>query len=181
LWLPVALALAALTAAGLAYSSGGPAAQLDAQTRLYGGGGTDPGCFVPDIGFCRTGPTDISVDAHATGNGQAAYGNLNGRAGGRERVTCLAVDGNKASVGGVITADANPAAVGALFLMFFVDNGASGVDLASPLYNAPAGAGNWPAGFPYVCPSPDTGAPSFGLLPSFIPIVRGDIIVQDAP
>jgi hypothetical protein len=47
------LAVAALAGAAFAYSSGGPNEQLVNRDRLYGGGGTDPGCFVPDSGFCR--------------------------------------------------------------------------------------------------------------------------------
>jgi len=35
--------------------------------------------------------------------------------------------------------------------------------------------------FSYVCPSPDVGDPAFGLVRSFIPISRGDIVVQDGP
>jgi ABC-type branched-subunit amino acid transport system substrate-binding protein len=66
-------------------------------------------------------------------------------------------------------------------LIFYVDNGppGSGADLASPLYAGPPDPAGWPAGFPYVCPSPDTGVPALGIFRSFIPISRGDIVVQD--
>src|SRR5712691_2056877 len=90
--LPV-LGLAALAIAGFAYSSGGPNEQLVHQDRLYGGGGTEPGCFVPDIGFCRPVATNFAIEAHATQDGQAAYGDYNsGRT--HSQITCLAVDGN---------------------------------------------------------------------------------------
>ena len=178
----VTLAAGTLAIAGLAYSSGGPNAQLVAQDRLYGGGGTDPGCFVPDIGFCRTVPTNFAIDAHATRTGQAAYGDMvSGN--GHKQVTCLAVDGNNAVIGGTIVAAPDPSIDGFLFVQFFVDNGtiAFGGDLASPFYNGPADPSGWPPGFPYVCPSPDSGAPEFGLIRSFLPISRGDVVVQDAP
>jgi hypothetical protein len=180
--LPASLALVALVVAGLAYSSGGPNEQLAAQDRLYGGGGTDPGCFVPDIGFCRTGFTNFSLDAHATATGQAAHGD-HVSAVGHSQVTCLAVHGNNAVVGGVTLSSPNPSTVGTLFAFFFVDRGTpdSGqLDLVSPRWSGPADPSGWPPGFPYACPSPDTGATEFGLIRSFIPISRGDIVVQDA-
>jgi ABC-type branched-subunit amino acid transport system substrate-binding protein len=175
--LPV-LGLAALAIAGFAYSSGGPNEQLVHQDRLYGGGGTEPGCFVPDIQFCRSVPTNIAIDAQATQDGNAAAGDYV-NAVGHNQVTCLAVHGHNAAVGGIIVAGAN---VGALFAAFYVDNGppGSGADLVSPNYVDSPDPAKWPPGFPYVCPSPDTGAPAFGLFRSFIPLSRGDIVVQDA-
>ena len=172
--------LAALGLAALAYSSGGPNAQLVFQDRVWGGGGTDPGCFVPNIDFCRTGSTNFAVDAHATGNGQAAYGDHIGGA-GRSQITCIAVDGHNAVVGGVSVTSPDPSRVGWLFAIFYVDAGGpgSGLDLESPRWSGPPDQGGWPAGFPYACPSPDVGDPAFGLVRSFIPISRGDIVVQD--
>jgi hypothetical protein len=173
--------LGALAVAGIAYSTTGPNAQLAVQDRLYGGGGTDPGCFVPDIGFCRPIATNFAVDAHASADGQAAHGDLAG--GASREVTCLAVDGDNAAVGGIITASStSPSSVGMWFAQFYVDGGTINVggDLVSPFYVGPPDASGWPAGFPYVCPSPDTGAPDFGLFRSFLPISRGDIVIQDA-
>jgi hypothetical protein len=170
----------ALAVAGFAYSTGGPNAQLANQDRLYGGGGTDPGCFVPDIGFCRPIPTNFSVDAHAAGNGQAAFGDMViGTI--HVQITCLSVVGSKAAVGGIVVGAPDPAQIGSLQLMFLVDGGApgSGLDLTSPRYVGPAGpAGGWPPGFPYSCPSPD-GVPALGFFASYLPIVRGDVVVQD--
>jgi hypothetical protein len=80
-WKPsftLVLATAALAVAGYAYSSDGPNAQLVGQDRVWGGGGTEPGCFVPDIGFCRLSPNDFAIDAHATRTAQAAYGDRAG-------------------------------------------------------------------------------------------------------
>ena len=167
--------------AATAFSDGGPNAQLVQQDRLYGGGGTDPGCFVPDIGFCRPSPTNFAIDAHARGTGEVAFGDVVGTGGARQ-ITCLAVDGHNAVVGGIITsAPARPDTVGGLFAQFFADNGTIdfGGDGVSPFYINPADPALWPQGFPYRCPSPDTGAPDFGLIPSFLPIVRGDIVIQD--
>jgi hypothetical protein len=171
--------IAALLGAGLAYSTDGPNAKLVHQDRIYGGGGTDPGCFVPDIGFCRVVQTNFAIDAHGTATGHAAYGDY----GSPNQITCLSVDGNNAVVGGVIVSSpANPSRVGWVFAIFYVDNGtpAFGGDFVSPLYAGPPDPGGWPPGFPYVCPSPDTGAPAFGLTRSFLPISRGDIVIQDA-
>jgi len=179
--LTLVLATGALAAAGYGYSSDGPNAQLVGQDRVWGGGGTEPGCFVPDIGFCRPSPTNFAIDAHATGTGQAAYGDRVGF-NAHDQITCLAVDGQNAVVGGIITAaPAQPSVVGDLIAEFYVDNGTleSGGDLISPLYIFDPNTDPLPPGFPNVCPSPDTGAPAFGMVRSFIPISRGDIIVQD--
>ena len=171
-----------LGGASLAYSTDGPNAKLVHQDRIYGGGGTEPGCYLPDINFCRPGPTDFAIDAHATGNGHAAYGDVVFLT-RHEQVTCVAVAGSNAVVGGIFVSDPDPSRVGWLFVQFFVDNGtfAFGGDFASPQYIGPAEpSSGWPRGFPYVCPSPDTGAPDFGMIRSFLPISRGDIVIQDA-
>jgi hypothetical protein len=176
----------ALSGAAIAHSLSGPNAQLLTQDRLYGGGGTDPGCFVPDISFCRTTFINFAIDAHATGTGQAAYGDyVYGPPTGptHVQITCLAVDGVNAAVGGVIVASTNAAFVGDRTVTFFVDNGTDffGGDFVSPNYTfLPSETTGLPAGFPYVCPSPDTGAPAAGVVRSFLPISRGDIVIQDA-
>jgi hypothetical protein len=178
----------ALAIAGLAHPSSGPNAQLANQDRLYGGGGNDPGCFVPDINFCRPSAFNFAIDAHATRTGNAAYGDfMYGAPGFRDdggQVTCLAVDGQNAVIGGITVSSSNPSVVGGLFAVFFVDRGTPAFgdrDLVSPRYSGPADPSGWPPGFPYVCPSPDTGAPAFGLIRSFLPIGQGDIVVHDAP
>jgi hypothetical protein len=177
--------LSALAVAGYAASSGGPNAQLANQDRIYGGGQTDPGCFV-EINFCRPLPVNFAVDAHATGSGQAAHGDFTfGAPGFRDshsQVTCLAVDGHNAVVAGITVDSSDPSIVGNLFVQFFVDRGTPSFgarDLESPVYTGPADPAGWPPGFPYVCPSPDTGSPELGLIRSFLPINHGDIVVQD--
>ena len=171
--LPVVLAVA-----GYAHSTQGPNAQLAHMDRLYGGGGTDKDCFVPDIGFCRQVTTDFAIDAQATANGHAAYGSMEGIAGAQRSVTCLSIDGGNAVVGGFtlpLSSDAPQ-----LWLQYFVDNGPGVQDLVSPLYLNPDDPADWPPGFPYVCPSPDVGVDGLGIFRSFIHVVRGDIVVQDA-
>ena len=184
----LALALGALAAAGVAYTSGGPNAQLAIQDRVYGGGSTDAGaCFEPDINFCRPLPVNFALDAHATRTGRTAYGDHVGGAVGfgenHGQITCLAVHGQNAVIGGTFVSSSDPSVVGRLFAMFLVDRGTPAFgdrDLVSPVYSGPAGP-DWPPGFPFACPSPDTGAPDFGLVRSFVPITHGDIVVQDAP
>jgi hypothetical protein len=175
-----------LAIAGIAYSTGGPNAQLVSQDRIYGGGQTDPGCFVPSINFCRPLPVNFAIDAHATGTGQAAYGDYtNGAPGFRDfhgQITCLAADGQNAVIGGITVSSSDPSIVGNLFAEFFVDRGTPSFgdrDLQSPLYSGSADPSGWPPDFPYVCPSPDTDAPNFGLIRSFLPIAHGDIVVRD--
>jgi hypothetical protein len=95
------------------------------------------------------------------------------------QITCLAVDGHNAVVGGTLVSSSNPS----LFAEYLVDRGTLAFgdrDLVSPAYGGPAGPGNWPPGFPFVCPSPDTDAPAFGLIRSFVPLTHGDIVVQDS-
>lgn len=83
----------ALAAAGLAYSTGGPNAQLVGQDRVYGGGHF----IVPDSlgGGVRT----FAIDAHSSGD--IEYGGLLHWA--HEQVTCLNVVGNSATVGAIVT------------------------------------------------------------------------------
>jgi hypothetical protein len=168
------LLFGALVIAGVAYSAGGPNAQLASQTRVYGGGS-----FVgPDlpVGLQR----NFAVDAHA--NGQAAYGDIEYGGGSHfqhEQVTCLAVSGNRATIGAIVTQADRPI-VGNLVLMVLTDNGpaTSATPDASTLQEGgPAGPG-WPAGFPSVCPSPSAAVAMFGL--SDFPLNGGNVVVQNA-
>ncbi len=179
-WVLLALvgAVAALAVAGYAHSAQGPNAQFANEDRLYGGGGTDKECFVPDINFCRQVTTDIAIDAHATSTDQAAHGDMETIGGAQREVTCLRVDGGNAVVGGFTLPLTSPTPT--VWLMYFVDNGPGVQDLASPFYVGSDDPSGWPPGFPYMCPSPDTGAPDFGLFRSFIHVVRGNLVIQDA-
>jgi hypothetical protein len=181
----ILLVLGALAGAGLAYSAGGPNGQLAHQDRVYGGGAFGPGCPTPDT--CITDMRTFAIDAHADAHGRAAFGSVE-YAGPThyedEEVTCLSVDGNKAAIGAIVTQADRPSEVGMWALMFVTDGGtpisgtpdASGLQFISP----PGHAGGWPPGFPNVCPSPDTGAPSLGLVPAYLPLTGGDIVVRDA-
>lgn len=178
-----ALIVAAVLGASAAYSASSPSAKLQKQDRVYGGGQVGAGCYLPDFGICFDTPRYFSVDSHAESDGRRAVGNSNYgipdvRDGGRN-ITCLAVEGNKALIGGVIESGPNS---GFWYAQFFVDNGMPGTgsrDLASPTIFDPAGASTWPARFPNVCPSPITGWPGFA--PTYRPVDQGDVVVQDAP
>jgi hypothetical protein len=180
-----ALALAALVGAGAAYTAASPSAKLQKQDRVYGGGQYGPGCF-SDTDFCFALPRNIAVDAHAQGDGSEATGNETygypdvGTPGRRMTVTCLRVEGNEAAVGGIIESGVN---AGFWYVRYLVDRGgpADAVrDLASPLDIDVAGSSYWPAGFPYLCPSPSTGFPPGGP-PLYRELDEGDIVVEDAP
>src|SRR5262249_33019623 len=180
-------ALGTLAIAGFACAAGGPTEQLGGQDRVYGGGQTDAGvCFVPDIGFCRPLPFNFAIDAHASGDGQAAYGDFtNGAPGFRDvhdQVTCLRVHGRNAVVGGIAVSSSDPSVVGGYFAEYFIDRGTPSFgdrDLESPVWTGAPDPSGWPPRFPSVCPSPDESNTQFGLLRSFAPITHGDIVVQD--
>jgi hypothetical protein len=177
------VALSALVGAGLAYSAASPSAKLQKQDRVYGGGQLGPGCFTTT--FCFTNPTNVAVDAHAEANGAESVGNSTyGVPGGAleqyRSVTCLRVDGNHAVIGGIVESGSD---AGFWYAQYFVDRGGPAAttgsrDLVSPSFQDPAGSSNWPAGFPYTCPSPVTGFPAG--LPIYLEADEGDIVVQDA-
>jgi hypothetical protein len=159
-------------AAGIANATGG--AQLANQNRVYGGGQ-----FTVSAGDVR----NFAIDAH--GNGGTAYGDI--EYGGalhwsHEQVTCLNVVGSSATVGAVVTQADRTNTIGWLALWVVQDNGnllSATPDAATLQEFSPAGpTGGWPAGFPSVCPSPDSATSSFVL--SYIPLNAGDIVVQDA-
>jgi hypothetical protein len=152
-------------------------AQLASQNRVYGGGQFT---VSPDQGSVR----NFAIDAHA--NGATAYGDIEYGSpfhAGHEQVTCLKVVGNKATVGAVITQADRPEVTGWFVLWVVQDNGgllSSTPDAATFQVNGPGTgvANGWTAGFPYVCPSPDTAASFFAL--SYMPLNAGDLVVQDA-
>jgi hypothetical protein len=176
-----AVLLAAVVGTGVAYSAASPSVKLAKQDRLWGGGYVAPGTCstnVPD--FCPPAPRHFAFDAHAEGDGSGAVGNSSFNNQTSRTVTCLRVDGDTATVGGVVVEGTlgNP---GDYYLQHFVDRGtsspASQRDLASGHYTGPPSA-DWPEGFPYVCPPADetTSVP-----PVYLEMAGGDITVQDAP
>jgi hypothetical protein len=171
-----AVLAAGATFAAVASSATGPNAQLVSQNRVYGGGQ-----FTNSFdGSIR----NFAIDAHA--NGAAAYGDIEYGGtvhAGHEQVTCLKVVGNQATLGAVITQADRPAIIGWFVLQVYQDNGGlfSGTPDAATLQVQGPGTGvanGWTAGFPYVCPSPDTTMSFFGL--SYMPLSGGDVVVQDA-
>jgi hypothetical protein len=171
-----------LVCAGVAYAAASPNAKLQKQDRLYGGGAFSAGCF-SDSSICFALGRNFAVDAHADQNGHGARGNSNyGAPGGTDNVrtvTCLRVVGNRAAIGGIIVSGGD---AGWWFVQYFVDRGGPAQgdrDLSSPSFVDPPGSSEWPAGFPYVCPSPATGFPGAG--PIFREVESGYIVVRDAP
>jgi hypothetical protein len=174
------IALVALVGAGVAYSAASPSAKLDKQDRVYGGGQFGPGCF-SNGPTCFDNPRNISVDAHAEGDGSEAVGNSTygtpGFSQTTRKITCLRVEGNAAAFGGVLTSGPD---AGFGFVQYIVDRGGPGLgprDLSSPSFIDPLEASSWPVGFPQVCPSALTGFP--GAAPAFLEVHAGDFVVQD--
>jgi hypothetical protein len=175
--LVAAAALAALATVGLANSASGPGSQLANQDRLYGGGSVT----APD-----GTPRNFGLDAHAAASAGGAYGDI--EYGGtfhdeHEQVTCLSVRGNMAAVGGIVVQADRPEIVGMYVLQLYADDGtpASGTPDQGTLQDiAPAGDPGWPAGFPYLCPTPDAALanPAFGFV--YLPLGGGDVTVYGA-
>lgn len=179
----LAVALMAVVGAGVAYAAATPSAKLEKQDRVWGGGYVAPDTCSPNVpGFCPPGARNYAIDAHAEGDGSEAVGTTAFNNFTSVTVTCLRVDGDTATVGGVVAeaaagSGANP---GDYFLQHFVDRGTSSPaaqrDFASGVhFGAPTSA--WP-GFPNVCPPADESS-AFG--PAYLPLAGGDITVQDAP
>jgi hypothetical protein len=176
-WLAAALiaGLAVLMPATIASATSGPNAQLVTQDRVYGGGQ-----YTVSPGSVR----NFAIDAHAQGG--AAYGNLEFGSGpilhfGNAQVTCLKVVGNSTTVGGIMTDADPPDFIGWAILWVVQDNGnilSATSDAATLPVIGPLGDPDWSAGFPYVCPSPDTSTSHFGL--SYFPLNAGDLVVQNA-
>ena len=170
--LPV-LAVGALVIAGVALSASGPNAQLASQSRVYGGGSFTPSPL-------DTIQRNFAVDAHADGPtafGDVEYGTVYHYS--HERVLCLNVSGNKATVGAVITQADRPETIGLLVLWVVADNGTpiSGTpDQATLQLSGPANDPGWPTGFPSTCPSPDAATAAFGL--DYFSLNGGDVVVQ---
>jgi hypothetical protein len=175
-------ALLALVAAGVAYSAASPAAKLQKQDRVYGGGQFGPGC----ANVCSGTARNLAVDGHAEGDGSGAvgtstYGGTGGTLEQYRSVTCVRVDGNHAVIGGVVESGSD---AGSWYAQYLVDRGgpaaaAGSRDLASLSFEAAAGSTTWPAGFPYTCPSATEGFP--GAEPTYLELDEGDLVVQDAP
>jgi hypothetical protein len=88
-------------------------------------------------------------------------------------VTCIAVSGNVAELGGVMTQNPDPSLVGDSSWTFFRDSGPTGADPRdgiSPTFFAP------PPAKP-TCSSSDAASDAFG--DGFFPLTNGDIAIQN--
>jgi hypothetical protein len=124
---------------------------------------------------------EFSISAVHDPNEDVTYGTIIGGNPERDhginsvvRVTCLAVSGNVAEVGGVIVQDPNnPSYVGGPFQMFVRDSGQPGAvarDGVSPVFSSP------PPG-KATCSSSDAASDAFGY--GFFTLTYGDIAIQN--
>lgn len=168
----VVAAAASLAASGAAYSSlaaGGPSDD----PFVVGGGRLGPGTFP---GGFTIPSRDFSVDAHVEKKGLKVTGlfisGRNGISSSQTNVTCVAIDGNQAAVGGV------ESLTGVGRVVFVIDNGppSSAVrDQLSPIFTDPVDSPNWPIGFPLVCPTPNSGFNQEG----YLDVHSGDIVISE--
>ena len=172
---PVLFVAVALTATGVALSSGSPNDRLASQTRVFGGGQ-----FAFPNGVERSFAIDDHVDGHGAGAayGTWEYGPPDGPWHVRADITCTTVAGSTAIVGGTITSSEIPDFVGLAFLTYLRDDGtpATGArDQASVSYFGTSDGlpGDFPTTFPQTCPD----AP-FADLPPIWGDVSGDVVVQ---
>jgi hypothetical protein len=184
-----ATGVVALATAGIAISrddGAGPS-----EDRIYGGFRAE-GAFVPS--GLTPPPRDASIDAHA-GADAKAYGELRvGRNDTGEftvggRITCVSAVGNKAVVGGLITASSTAGVVGEDFLWHAVDNGGPGAALrdrvsfvwqdADGSLNQGSFPGQLPRRWPFKCPAADAAAAADNL--GTREAHGGDLVVLDVP
>ena len=177
--------LSVATIAAARFDEDGPLAANRELT--FGAGAFGPGCWQTHGGpFCT--PFNYTVRLLGVRNGQAGsvWGEFQrrnhvtgGSLGGR--ITCMAVAGNRAAIGGFFTVTGTQPGfgVGDPFLFYVEDNGpivATTPDRISSLAALPAGdpdLGFVPDAFPWVCPSADS-------IYGYMPLSSGDITVGDA-
>ena len=176
---PLVLVAAGLASAGIAYSSSRPVGRgLQSPAHVYGGGRLGPGTF-PATGLTFSNPRDFSIDAHrirATVGGHVYYGRNAGVLLLGVDVTCLAVKGRTAAIGGIVRETGDGQDVGYGFALFLEDNGSplsQTRDQSSAAFIDPLSAPEWPPGFPLVCPAPDGPFNE----PGFLDLHSGDVVV----
>jgi hypothetical protein len=170
----VLLAAVLVSGAAAGSSSNGPP-----QTRVYGGGNIPVNsCTDGATTFCTSYTREFSILAVHDPNDDVTYGTItvgSVESGGvvfAVRVTCLAVSGNVAEVGGVIVQDAfDPSFVGGPLELFLRDSGQPGTasrDGVSPNF----------IDQPPVKPTcRDVSGDAFGY--GFFPLTNGDIAIQN--
>ena len=145
----VALLVAGLLAVVLvSVATAGSNGNGPVQTRVYGGGNIPiHSCTDGAAQFCTGVTREFSVLAVSDPNEDVTYGTIT--FGNPEvahgvnlvvRVTCLAVSGNVAEIGGVITQAIDPTAVGGQMELFVRDSGQPGAvarDGVSPVFLPP--------------------------------------------
>jgi hypothetical protein len=161
--------LVSVAAAGS--SSNGPP-----QLRVYGGGNLGPGLHCTDAPtpFCSSAVREFSLLAIRDPNENVTYGTLTGGNGTVIRVTCIAVSGNVAEVGGVMLQNPDPSVVGGPTWTFFRDSGPTSTvprDGISPTFFDTPSAGK------ATCSSSDAASDAFGS--GFFPLNNGDIAIQN--
>ena len=171
----VALVLVVVAAGGAFASS--LSANGPVQNRVYGGGRIPVGtCSDGPSQFCTQVTREFSLFAVSSPQGGGAYGTVtfgNVEHGGpvyAVRVTCLAVSGNLAEIGGVVVDSADPTAIGGAFRVFVRDSGTPGSaarDGVSPLFpEAPPAQAT--------CGDLSTGALGSG----YFALASGDVVVE---
>jgi hypothetical protein len=141
--LVIVVALASLVA-GVAFAFGGPFSNGPTQDRVYGGGRVPVGsCSDGSTSFCSGVTREYSIFAVSDPQGGGAYGTVtigNVEFGGpvySVRVTCLAVSGILAEIGGIVVNSADTTQIGDAFRLFVRDSGSPGAaarDGISPLF-----------------------------------------------
>lgn len=172
------LSVATIAAAATSEGDGRPRAPAHS----FGAGGFGPGCWQTYAGpFCVPYAYTFRLLAVQRGRSGRAWGvfeRRNNATGGlfAGRVTCTTVVGNRAAIGGVLSATST-AFGGEPFVIWVEDNGTLGSptpDQISALLVLPPGDPAWPLmpeRFPRVCPSPDS-------LTGYLPLTSGDVTVE---
>jgi hypothetical protein len=176
------LSVATIAAARISDDDGAPPAYV----YTFGAGDFGPACWQTHSGpFCA--PFDYSFRLlgirPGAGSPWGIFERRNNDTGGvfRGRVTCMTVEGNHASIGGILTATPGQPGIvdGDPFIIYVEDNGPVGSptrDQISVLAILPANDPDrplMPERFPEVCPSADS-------LYGYAPLTSGDITVADA-
>jgi len=175
----VAAALIAVAAVMVsAATAGSNSGSGPAQTRVYGGGRVPVGsCTDGSTQFCAGVTREYSIFAVSDPQEDVTYGTVtigNVEHGGPVydvRVRCLAVSGNQAEIGGIVTYSADPTEIGDTLHLFVRDSGEPGAaarDGVSPLFIDP------PRGKP-TCTDLSTDGFGYG----YFALAYGDFAVQN--
>jgi hypothetical protein len=176
----IAAAFIAVAAVVVSVATAGSSSNGPPQIRVFGGGNIPIYSCTDGNGFCTQVTREFSISAVYDPNEDVTYGtNIGGNPekdhgiNSVVRVTCLAVSGDVAEIGGVIVQDPNnPSYIGGPFQMFVRDSGQPGAvarDGVSPVFSSP------PPG-KATCSSSDAASDAFGY--GFFTLTYGDIAIQ---